>query len=891
MKKAILFLTCAILFSGCGDSGSQKWRLDNPSLTAEEVGILKEAIEKHENIKRNNSWTSLNGKEWSSILTFFPSERKKCLNAKGFEKFDGSNWAQLLAEEPRFKEDCEKNRGWEMIPTNEWVELLKKQPNYISKAKYLNVLKKFSAENWRNIILSKNPVLLQECDTLNGWEALKSNDWLALISSDEKYIDYAKKKNAFPKFDNAAWVKSILENPTFSQIAEKEGIFEKFSPKEWNILFISNPEFAAVAKRAKALEKYSKIDLIRLYALQPKLRNEIFALNKIDLDFAKQIEILHNRFANRGLLNAEEIIVLSSIFPEIFDSLSEQSFSYYDIKDWKIALAKSPLFFKKISEKFAYLVRWKEFSFSDWCEILDTNPSLIGAFKNNVKIPDLSVADITKAMTSAEFKGYYSLDTFDIWSQFTPEQYVGILSGQGGVAAMMGLIENISGVSINSAEDIQIAKYKIEQKQKSAAEKMVFGGDWAKEYLELFPQPKREPKNYDKKFIISKAKENGIFAKLTEAQWEILLGDINKRKDEALLLLIKEYLSLGKQYPTITQKLVDCANYDVISKFNLWDKLNPNGWIAVIFNIIRNSKSSSALKEVLHILDSLNAIENFEEPDCFKLIALCATVINSNEQTTSVKDFKDLSLWNKIPKKAWGLYFCIAEPNLFYIEKSDVKNWDKAETINLIKTYIDTKGEKRSNKDPLHYYSSKQFIKYLCFLKNKKYQSLDIAIGSPKSFAKIVNINSLDLAEARNAISKNQFLFDYYDKISEFSLDDLFYFYNHSYSAYEKAKSVNTLLKSLPKEDQELLYKIFRHLKRRPTVSIIGGFNHLEIAKSQIRITCTKCKKKYDDLRWRTPDSQNCTHAWSFSIGTPPKHPALNPFRKQSNKKIDYTQQ
>lgn len=790
MKKVILFLTCALFLSGCGDSGSQKWRLDNPNLTSEEIGILKKAIESRDNIKRNNSWESLNGEEWSSILIYFPSERKKCLKAKGFVKFDGSNWAKLLSEEPRFEKDCEENRGWEMILPNDWVELLKKQPSYISKAKQLNALKKFSAENWRNVILSKEPVLLQECDILNGWETLKSNDWITLISLDKKYVDLAKKKNVFSKFDNATWIKSILENPALSSVAEKEGVFEKFSPDEWNILLIPNPEFAAVFHRAKALEKYSKIDLVRLYVLQPKLRNEIFALNKIDLDFAKQIEILHSRFANRGLLNAEEITVLSSIFPEILYSLSEQSFSRYSIEDWKIALAKSPLLFKKISEKYAYLVPWKSFNLGDWCEILDTNPSLFVIFKNNVKT--LSVKDITSVMIGADFKGYNSLDTLDIWSQFTSEQYVGILS----------------------------------------------------EYAKL----EHEPRSYDGKFIISKAKENGVFTKLTEEQWKILLKDINEREDETFLLLIKEYLSLEKQYPVITRKFTDFGNYVVISRFNLWNKLNhPSQWNEVIFNVAKSKPY--ALSGVLRKLTSSNAIEIFEESDYFRLITSCADVIDS--QFVSVDYFKDLSLWNKIPKKTWSLYFCVRKSNPFYIEKSGVKNWGKTETINLIKTY-----EREGS----------------------------IGNCSPEeSFAKIVNVNSLDLQEAWNAILKNAYLLYYYKRKSEFSLDNLFYLYRYRNSFYENAASVNVLLKGLSEEDRKLLDSIFYHLAQKR--SLLGGFNHLKIAKSQIRITCTKCKKKYDDLRWRPPDSQNCIHDWSFSIGAPPKNPYLNPYRKQSNKK------
>ena len=430
MKKLLKYLFIGLAIAslpGCGDSGSQKWRLENKELTADEVKELKDAIAVRDEFTKKNEWASLNGDIWSDILIYFPEEAKRCRELKGFEKFDGSNWANLLAEEPRFEKDCEKNHGWEMMSPDDWIELLQRQPNYIAKAKQLNVFEKFTGKDWSNAISSNDPTLLKECDNSNGWEKLEGSDWVNLL--------------------------------------------------------ISNPEFATVAKKAKALEKYSKVDLIKLYVLQPKLRNEIFALNKINMDFAKRIEVLYNKFENNYKLNAEELVVLSSIFPELLDSLSEQSFSHYNAKDWVEILKKSrPLLFKEISKKYVYLVPWKDFEFVDWCKILDTKPELIGAFKNNIKISNLTTDDIIVAIEEANIIGYSTLDSFKFWEQFTNYQYNGLLDFmRSGNYDMLKTLIGLKG------------SFKNQDKMWSYFE-------------ELFQQNKKhEPKNYDIDFIISKA--------------------------------------------------------------------------------------------------------------------------------------------------------------------------------------------------------------------------------------------------------------------------------------------------------------------------------------------------------------------------------------------------
>lgn len=132
---------------------------------------------------------------------------------------------------------------------------------------------------------------------------------------------------------------------------------------------------------------------------------------------------------------------------------------------------------------------------------------------------------------------------------------------------MIGLMENLGGVSINSVEDMQTAMYNFKQKEKRAANMALLNGDMSG-YEELFPKPKREPKNYDDKFIISKAKQNGVFPKLTEGQWAVIFQHLSDKKDEKQNLLIKEYFSLEKQFPQITEKLVGSIISQLYRKIN-----------------------------------------------------------------------------------------------------------------------------------------------------------------------------------------------------------------------------------------------------------------------------------------------------------------------------------
>lgn len=92
-----IMLTLLILsLSSCSDGKSEKWQFDNPDLTESERAELKKATEFITSVESKNSWRSLDGNDWTYILTYFPEKSEKCDELNVWHKLVSSNWAKLI---------------------------------------------------------------------------------------------------------------------------------------------------------------------------------------------------------------------------------------------------------------------------------------------------------------------------------------------------------------------------------------------------------------------------------------------------------------------------------------------------------------------------------------------------------------------------------------------------------------------------------------------------------------------------------------------------------------------------------------------------------------------------------------------------------------------------
>ena len=335
------------------------------------------------------------------------------------------------------------------------------------------------------------------------------------------------------RMDNKNLTKNELEllkeNIAFRNEIDQKKQWEDLDGDDWAQLLIFFPEEAKRCRELKGFEKFDSSDWALLLPHEPKFEKE-----------CKK---------NRG-------------------------FELFTLENWKDVLSKNISFSKKISKSYRDLIPWEKFRFSDWCEILEIRSDLIDTFKHNVNVPKMNVFEIRKAISEANEKGFSTLDKFDFWSQFTPQQYAELI------------YELNLPLDINTLSKLENLARKLE----AALEKAALYQDPYEidELSNSLGKESQKSKNYDKKFIISKAKKNGIFQKFTQEQWEKLFTK-ESSKSEDFTLLLNEFISLKTQHPDVIQKLLEKfikeKNIELISKYNLWNNLSEGQWDKLLNNV------------------------------------------------------------------------------------------------------------------------------------------------------------------------------------------------------------------------------------------------------------------------------------------------------------------
>lgn len=717
IRQTVIVLLSAAILSGCGESGSKKWRLDNENLTDTEVATLKLTMAMRDKIAKENKWSDLNGIDWVPILVCFPEEREKCDQFKGWNKLSGDNWATLLSEEPRFDDECDDYAGWKMMSSGNWIELLSAQAKFMKEANRNKVFDSFTNENWVSAIKSNSKVLREKCDEIKIWEKLQAKDWLDILSSNSEHIKDANAHNAWKllkiedwqvliskndayikeansqkildNLDNATWLNFIAANPKIQSVAEEKEVFKKFTPMEWANLLAKDAKYIELFKKTSSLDKLSDDNLIKLYCTQPNLRNEIFSLNRIDMDLAKSIENLYKHFGDNGEgLSGNKLVILVKIFPELKERINAETFRNYDLDSWVNVLRGDKELYDIMSKKFAYLIPWKKFTFADWVEMLDKNDDLKGMFDRYVNIKELSYPQIRKAL----FTGSPAFEKYDFWKEFTKEQYLLLIKDDG--AAEIGMeaaAELFSGQKIRGLNDLKRASKAIDDFEKNIIGKLVFEGDskGATEDLKKVADGlSDEKKVYDRNYIIQMAKKHGIFEQFSDENWRSLFED---RELEKISDISGVYYELHKNDADCSKYISEFLTYENIKKYDLWKKITVEQWANLSydgdnFRIYESKdKSNGKAKETIevpygtfnlesrvgkNIAELFNKITqngiwgNLNKNAQINLLSL--TLLFRNNE----KGFSTLQIWKNIQKDVWIEFFsnvsCSSSDNELY---------------------------------------------------------------------------------------------------------------------------------------------------------------------------------------------------------------------------------
>lgn len=733
MKKYIniVILAVSVLYLvGCGDAGSKKWQLNNKNLTQEEVATLKLAIAmKDDYIKKGAKWSEADGYFFSEMLKYFPEYAKECDKVNGWSKFDGSNWRNLLSEETRFEKKCDENQGWKLMSPDDWVSLLSIQPKYKSKADEYKAWDKFTSKDWAKILLSKNDILVEKCHSLNVlqkfnknewvsllladasfigeadkneiWKQLKNDDWSKLIGKDDKFIDIAKREKIFDTFDNDTWLAMIEANPKLQKVAEDNGVFKKFTPIDWANLLAKDPKYMSLFKSVSSLDKLSNRSLIRLYCEQPSLRNEIFALNRIDIDVAKKIDNIYNNFGDNGSsLDANSLVAILKIFPELKKNINEQTFQNYDEKNWIKLLGGDKEIYDVVSEKYAYIVPWKKFTFEDWCVILDKNTDITKHFKSIIDLKKLDYQSIKKALLKASLLGLDVFEKYNFWKDFTKEQYIALIKDEGAeLIGMSSIVEQMSGKRIRSQKDLNGAVIRMEEEQNVAIDKML-SGDLSGGISDIKNVAEKVKSGivYDYKYIISMAAKNKILEQFTADDWKDLCKDDFQRTSYTKKENINKAREIEKEYFKIHESdfskvIPEFLSFDNVKELNLWNKLSEKQFIDINPYVmvgkergpiedLDDARSFAQLSEFLSKINEYNLWKRFSKDDQVKLLKLSIKYNFSNEQIDTLPIWK-----NQISSEVWMQYFMLNNGIVESVAKyCDWKNFKSSDIVTLIKS-------------------------------------------------------------------------------------------------------------------------------------------------------------------------------------------------------------
>ncbi len=760
--------------SACGDSGSKKWRLDNKELTQDELAKLKFAIVFKEKIEKENCWGDLSGENWVGLLFYFPEESKRCSQFNGWNKLGGSDWANLLSGETRFEKECDKFSGWKMMSNENWIELLSAQPKYMQKAtEYkvwetfsnkdwiyavklkkndlikkcddLNGWEKFTNKDWKDIIKSKDSELLKKCDKANGWKKLDIKDWEELLLNDislssnadkydvlksfslsvwknlitknEKFIDIAKNKKILDSIDNATWIDLIISNPKLLSIAKEKEILKKFTPTDWSNLISANPEYINLMKKEASLDKLPNKELIRLYCLQPKLRNDIFSLNKIDVDVAKTVERIYKRFGENGSdLSPKELIVVVKIFPELKKQITEKTFESYNINSWCDILVGDKDIYEIISKKCAYLIPWKKFTFSDWVEILDKRDVLFESFKRYIDVKKLSYGQIRQALDKASISNISTFEKYNFWKDFTKAQYIPLIKDEMGMMlGLQALAGAMSGKRIRNIDNFKSAINSIENIEKNIAEKLIFEGDieGANNELKSMTDNIKDGKNYDRSYIIKMARDNGIFKQFSDADWKDLCKyDYERynwdRKYHANEEDVKKAKEVSKEYFLLHEKDSDCSKYipelltyENIKEYNLWKKLSQKQYINLDLQVEHHEddyvkKTKNQYIGFFNAINENNLFDSFDNNTKGSLLRKVSPFI-------SEQGFGDITIWtSKIPVEIWVDIFSEGYRSYNNLCKyCDFSKMKSSDFVRIIKSYYERYKSDKENNRPI----------------------------------------------------------------------------------------------------------------------------------------------------------------------------------------------
>ena len=370
-----IMLTLLILsLSSCSDGKSEKWQFDNPDLTESERAELKKATEFITSVESKNSWRSLDGNDWTYILTYFPEKSEKCDELNVWHKLVSSNWAKLISEDIRFQKTFEKvfsKRGnpYGIFNSEDWILMISKQPGLKDNAEESKALENFKGNDWKNAIISGVEYFIKKCDEYDGWSKLKIEDWANVVKEkptfEKKFFEYVNVE----KLSKNDWGKLITINPEkYISLAETNNVLKNFPARELLVLLEKNPKMTGSIMKHIKWSDFSTNELVRLMKQNPDMCESL--INYIEWNKVSRSSDYRVRECREIFL---EVLANND---KLLEKCPKDFIAAFEKNEWMYLLGKNYEIIKYANEQNI----WDNLYFPEWNTLLKNNKKYIAKF-------------------------------------------------------------------------------------------------------------------------------------------------------------------------------------------------------------------------------------------------------------------------------------------------------------------------------------------------------------------------------------------------------------------------------------------------------------------------------------------------------------------------------
>lgn len=324
-----------------------------------------------------------------------------------YKKVSRGKWLQLITGNPQqYIVLCDSYNGWEKFRGDDWIDLFEKLPNKIDELidrcdKY-DGWKDFRGYHWDRFLKISPQFFVDRCDKYKGWQYFDEYNWCEILVDNPNFISKCDEYNVWNKFkDIKYWMLLLQHYPNLIKKCSSD-ILEKFGSYEWSDLLAKYPYFYDEYKEYIDLNRFEGNNWTRLLSNQPEKFISYCNLNK--------------GWEKISVDNWAYILSKMGYCIDIINKTNEYSiWERFDGFHWGQLLASNLLYISFCN----HYNGWEKLKEKDWSSIFEKQSYYFKIEKNPSKYPVIAfMVDLSKYKENIPKKYHYLLNVYKSLENF-----------------------------------------------------------------------------------------------------------------------------------------------------------------------------------------------------------------------------------------------------------------------------------------------------------------------------------------------------------------------------------------------------------------------------------------------------------------------------------------